>query len=151
MKVLNLIEVRSLHLANPILKPRVFCSAFKTGMQCFDLYAVTCLNGDERKVMNRNVAGARHAFSYLCDDPSFQTGNNRMWISFTTYAWTTCTVTVLFSETFSSYTIKVWVSWCTNIVDQRQQAVIPIIHSLHSYNFMCSIVHRAPNHCNNSL
>jgi hypothetical protein len=44
-------------------------------MQCFDLYATTCLNGDERKVMNRNVAGARHAFSYLCDDPSFQTGN----------------------------------------------------------------------------
>ncbi|XP_023713670.1 uncharacterized protein LOC111867761 [Cryptotermes secundus] len=49
------------------------CNAFKTGMQCFDLYAATCLNGDERKVMNRNVAGARHAFSYLCDDPSFQT------------------------------------------------------------------------------
>jgi hypothetical protein len=44
-------------------------------MQCFDLYAATCLNGDERKVMNRNVAGARHAFSYLCDDPSFQAGN----------------------------------------------------------------------------
>ena len=50
------------------------CSAFKTGMKCFDLYATTCLNGDERQVMNRNVAGARHAFIYLCDDPSFQTG-----------------------------------------------------------------------------
>ncbi|GFG32950.1 hypothetical protein Cfor_05509, partial [Coptotermes formosanus] len=49
------------------------CNAFKTGMQCFDSYAATCLNGDERQVMNRNVAGARHAFSYLCDDPSFQT------------------------------------------------------------------------------
>ncbi|KDR12075.1 uncharacterized protein LOC110836537 [Zootermopsis nevadensis] len=42
-------------------------------MQCFDQYAATCLNGDEREVMNRNVAGARHTFSYLCDDPSFQT------------------------------------------------------------------------------
>ena len=51
-----------------------YCSAFKTGMKCFDSYADTCLNGDERQVMNQNVAGARHAFSYLCDDPSFQTG-----------------------------------------------------------------------------
>jgi hypothetical protein len=67
--------VRSMQLANPIPKRRICCSAFKTGMQCFDLYAATCLNGDEQKVMNRNVAGARHAFSYLCYDPSFQTGN----------------------------------------------------------------------------
>jgi hypothetical protein len=56
-------------------KQCICCSAFKTGMQCFDKYAQTCLNGDERKFMNRNVAGARHMFSYLCDDPSFQTGN----------------------------------------------------------------------------
>lgn len=74
-KSFNPTLVRSMHLTNPQPKPRVCCSAFKTGMQCFDLYAATCLNGDERKVMNRNVAGARHAFSYLCDDPSFQTGN----------------------------------------------------------------------------
>jgi hypothetical protein len=52
-----------------------FCfRAFKAGMQCFDSYAITCLNGDERKLMNSNVAGARHAFSYICDDPSFQRG-----------------------------------------------------------------------------
>ncbi|KAJ9595433.1 hypothetical protein L9F63_013344, partial [Diploptera punctata] len=41
-------------------------------MQCFDNYAATCLSGEERKVMNNNVAGARHTFSYLCDDPSFK-------------------------------------------------------------------------------
>jgi len=51
-----------------------YCSAFKTEMKCFDSYADACLNGEERQVMNQNVAGARHAFSYLCDDPSFQTG-----------------------------------------------------------------------------
>jgi len=56
------------------IKFSFYCSAFKTGMNCFDSYAATCLNGEERQLMNRNVAGARHAFSYLCDDPSFQTG-----------------------------------------------------------------------------
>jgi hypothetical protein len=52
----------------------VCCSAFKTGMQCIDQYAELCLNARERKLMNENVAGARHTFAYLCDDPLFQSG-----------------------------------------------------------------------------
>ncbi|XP_067003867.1 uncharacterized protein [Anabrus simplex] len=48
------------------------CRAFKKGMLCFDQYVNTCINGDDRIVINSNVAGARKAFISLCDDPHFQ-------------------------------------------------------------------------------
>ncbi|XP_039275504.1 uncharacterized protein LOC111044446 [Nilaparvata lugens] len=48
------------------------CSAFKTGMNCMNSYARECLNPDSRRIMEDHVAGAKHTFSFLCDDPSFQ-------------------------------------------------------------------------------
>ncbi|EEB11578.1 conserved hypothetical protein [Pediculus humanus corporis] len=41
-------------------------------MKCIDLYSDTCLSSSVRKIINENVAGARHTFAFLCDDPLFQ-------------------------------------------------------------------------------
>ncbi|XP_075210982.1 uncharacterized protein LOC142318296 [Lycorma delicatula] len=48
------------------------CRAFKEGMKCIDDYADACLNRRNRRILEDHVAGARHTFRFLCDDPSFQ-------------------------------------------------------------------------------
>lgn len=54
-----------------------FSSAFKKGMQCIDRYAEMCLPPNVRQIINENVAGARHTFAFLCDDPLFQSGKSK--------------------------------------------------------------------------
>lgn len=48
------------------------CNAFKTGMGCMDEYSKECLTERDRKILEDHVAGARHTFRFLCDDPGFQ-------------------------------------------------------------------------------
>ncbi|XP_014271844.1 uncharacterized protein [Halyomorpha halys] len=48
------------------------CKAFKTGMGCMDAYFEDCLSENDRKIFESHVAGARHTFRFLCDDPGFQ-------------------------------------------------------------------------------
>ncbi|XP_068083748.1 uncharacterized protein [Anabrus simplex] len=49
------------------------CSAFKLGMGCMDDFSQTCLSVRDRRLLDDQVAGARHTFKFLCDDPDFQT------------------------------------------------------------------------------
>ncbi|XP_046675120.1 uncharacterized protein LOC124363893 [Homalodisca vitripennis] len=48
------------------------CSAFKIGMGCMDEFAKKCLSHQDRQTLEAHVAGARHTFKFLCDDPVFQ-------------------------------------------------------------------------------
>ncbi|XP_054267023.1 uncharacterized protein LOC128989177 [Macrosteles quadrilineatus] len=48
------------------------CSAFKIGMGCMDTFANTCLSTTDKQTLDAHVAGARHTFKFLCDDPVFQ-------------------------------------------------------------------------------
>lgn len=53
----------------------MLCRGFKIGMGCMDDFGKRCLSYQERQTMEAHVAGARHTFKFLCDDPVFQTGN----------------------------------------------------------------------------
>lgn len=50
----------------------VSCRAFKGGMSCIDHYKDNCLHRRQQLNLERHVAGARHTFAFLCDDPVFQ-------------------------------------------------------------------------------
>lgn len=56
------------------------CRAFKTGMGCIDEYARVCLDERQRQGLHDSVSGAKDAFTFLCDDPSFQ----REYLKYTT-------------------------------------------------------------------
>ena len=52
----------------------LFLRMFKAGMNCIDDYKARCLTARQQQVIERGVAGARHTFAFLCDDPVFQAG-----------------------------------------------------------------------------
>ncbi|PSN42456.1 hypothetical protein C0J52_18916 [Blattella germanica] len=41
-------------------------------MGCINDYADNCLNPREKKILEDNLAGAKHTFRFLCDDAGFQ-------------------------------------------------------------------------------
>ena len=58
---------------------------FKTGMNCIDDYKERCLSPRQQQVIERGVAGARHTFAFLCDDPVFQAGKKLTICGFNLY------------------------------------------------------------------
>ncbi|XP_066904787.1 uncharacterized protein [Halyomorpha halys] len=46
--------------------------AFQTGMGCIDTYSQECLSDKDRKIFESHIAGARHTFHFLCNDPGFR-------------------------------------------------------------------------------
>nr|CAD7568667.1 unnamed protein product [Timema californicum] len=63
------------------------CSAFKTGMGCIEEYANQCLSPRDHKVLEDHVAGAKHTFRFLCDDPGFQKAMPHLKVVMSSVVW----------------------------------------------------------------